>query len=68
MTDPQRTFPCSVTDCEEDTTVIEADDKWTVVECDEHQARTRWETNPREVEPVQMMSLGWKNYAITGRK
>lgn len=56
--------PCGVPDCFEATTVVEQDDRLTLVECSVHEARTLWDTTPierREQEVIRVQDQ-WRQH------
>lgn len=62
-------FPCGVPTCEAEQLVIEADSRWTVVECPVHEARTRWETAVREekTQTIIRPQDAWRQHGTKGR-
>jgi hypothetical protein len=47
--------------------IVEQDTKWTVVECDEHNAFTRHDTTPREEREQQIIRVQdkWRQHGVS---
>lgn len=61
-------FRCGVPDCA-DGRVVDPGPPLTVVECDPHNARTHWDTVPREEREQQIIRVqdGWRQHGVLNK-